>query len=229
MNMAKPMYQGTLTITGNPNIKPWHIVFLYDAVNQMWGPFEVEQVIHSFNSQSGFTTTITPNAYMTHRNLQEVWDTQYMSTFGAIESAEAWYRGILGGLSAAVTVGILKSIANPIQSFVSEFVSSMAGGVGALTRIAPAAAVLYTTGKAILDIARVKYVGAVARASMLGGWNPITIVPLMYHGKPYLAGLEGAYWGDNVYTYILGQLEENPEYIVQMYPSIIDPKKELMK
>lgn len=51
----------------------------------------------------------------------------------------------------------------------------------------------------------------------------------MYHGKPYLAGLEGAYWGDNVYTYILGQLEENPEYIVQMYPSIIDPKKELMK
>jgi len=229
MNVAKPMYQGTLTITGNPNIKPWHVVFLYDAVNQMWGPFEVEQVVHSFNPQTGFTTTITPNAYMTHRSLQEVWDTQYLSTFGAIESAEIWYRGILGGLATTITTSLIKTVADPIKSFVSKTFSSLSGTVGTVSRLAPWAVAGYMIAKTALRLKEIQYVGAIARASLLGGWNPITIVPLMYQGKPYLAGVEGAYWGDNVYTFILGQLEENPEYIIQMYPSIIDPKKDLMK
>ena len=50
----KDLYSGELIITGEPALKPYDQVFLYDSYNDMAGPFEVEQVTHIFSQETGF-------------------------------------------------------------------------------------------------------------------------------------------------------------------------------
>ena len=57
----KEMYSGQLLIIGDPTVKPYDYVFMSDIKNNMSGMFEVEQVIHTFNKEVGFITSITPN------------------------------------------------------------------------------------------------------------------------------------------------------------------------
>lgn len=69
----RKMYGGYIKIWGRPSIKPYDIVYLNDLNSQMFGPIEVAEVIHDFNTESGFTTTIIPNAVITVRNQDKVY------------------------------------------------------------------------------------------------------------------------------------------------------------
>ncbi len=57
----KDLYQGEIVITGEPAMKPYDQVFLFDTYNDMAGAVEVEQVTHIFSSETGFVTVITPD------------------------------------------------------------------------------------------------------------------------------------------------------------------------
>ena len=48
-------------ITGEPQLKPYDAVFLYDSYNDVSGPIEVEQVTHIFSQETGFVTSIVPD------------------------------------------------------------------------------------------------------------------------------------------------------------------------
>ena len=55
----KDLYSGEIVITGEPEIKPYDQIFLYDTYNDLTGPIEVEQVTHIFSQETGFVTVIT--------------------------------------------------------------------------------------------------------------------------------------------------------------------------
>jgi len=57
----KDLYTGEIVITGEPEMKPYDQVFLFDSYNDMGGPVEVEQVTHIFSQETGFVTVITPD------------------------------------------------------------------------------------------------------------------------------------------------------------------------
>ena len=57
----KDLYTGEIVITGEPEMKPYDQVFLFDSYNDMGGPIEVEQVTHIFSQETGFVTVITPD------------------------------------------------------------------------------------------------------------------------------------------------------------------------
>lgn len=61
----KDIYSGELVVLGNPDIQPHDLVYLADVYTRMYGMFEVEQVIHHFTPETGFITSITPNAVVT--------------------------------------------------------------------------------------------------------------------------------------------------------------------
>ncbi len=50
-----------LSITGEPQLKPYDVVYLYDSYNDVSGPIEVEQVTHIFSQETGFVTSIIPD------------------------------------------------------------------------------------------------------------------------------------------------------------------------
>lgn len=56
----KKGYRGSIVILGNPKIKPYDVCYIFDTFTEMYGPVEVEQVVHRLSHQSGFVTEITP-------------------------------------------------------------------------------------------------------------------------------------------------------------------------
>lgn len=63
----KAGYRGNIVIMGNPRIKPHDVCYIFDEYTDMFGPIEVEQVVHTFNQERGFITEITP-AMLVHVN-----------------------------------------------------------------------------------------------------------------------------------------------------------------
>jgi hypothetical protein len=57
----KDLYSGEILITGEPQLKPYAVVYLYDSYNDVSGPVEVEQVTHIFSQETGFVTSIIPD------------------------------------------------------------------------------------------------------------------------------------------------------------------------
>lgn len=57
----RPMYRNNLLIIGRV-IKPWDIIYLKDDFVDMWGPVEVERVVHHYSVNTGWVTNIIPHA-----------------------------------------------------------------------------------------------------------------------------------------------------------------------
>jgi hypothetical protein len=55
------MYQGSLVLLGDPDIKPNDVIFIDDYYTNMHGPIEVRDVTHHFSHETGFITTVTPD------------------------------------------------------------------------------------------------------------------------------------------------------------------------
>lgn len=58
---VKDMYQGSLTVLGNPAIKPYDRISIYDMYESMTGIFEVKSVVTSISAEHGFITTVEPD------------------------------------------------------------------------------------------------------------------------------------------------------------------------
>lgn len=57
----KEMYQGQLTIIGDPTVKPNDRMIITDTINGINGQTLVRDVVHVFSSDDGFKTVITPD------------------------------------------------------------------------------------------------------------------------------------------------------------------------
>ena len=60
-NSLREMYKGQLIVMGDPTLKPFDAIFMHDIYNEMSGNAEVEEVVHSFNLETGYTCSITPD------------------------------------------------------------------------------------------------------------------------------------------------------------------------
>lgn len=61
----KDIYGGEIMILGDPSVRPHDLVNIGDVYNRIYGMCEVEQVVHHFTPETGFVTSITPNAIVT--------------------------------------------------------------------------------------------------------------------------------------------------------------------
>lgn len=57
----KKMYRGSIVLKGDASYRPLNLIHIMDIPKKMSGLFEVREVVHSFNADSGFTTTLTPD------------------------------------------------------------------------------------------------------------------------------------------------------------------------
>jgi len=53
-------YQGQIILMGMPGIKPHDYIMISDSFAQLYGVALVREVVHSFNVNTGFTTSVTP-------------------------------------------------------------------------------------------------------------------------------------------------------------------------
>ena len=132
----KDIYDGEIVILGDPNIRAHDLIYIDDVYERMYGMFEVEQVVHHFTPETGFITSITPNAlvmindpgkWSTMAVLRNAWGAQSLRnlmrrTFGS----NAKNRG-LTALPADIE---LKDLEKMFESHVSNI--QYTGGASAL-------------------------------------------------------------------------------------------------
>jgi len=210
MNQIKPMYQGSLVLRGDATIRPWHYIHISDAVSQMSGVIEVEEVIHSMSSSGGFITTIKPNLVTSMRNTAAAIDTELMGLNATLNGltrkvGTAWtvlkVGGELAGAKYAVKTsfkwlvekGIASELGKRAVSFLTAF-TSMFVIVG--TTIA-AGGIKYKT------MEMKQFINA---ANMQLGNAPIIMSLLQYNGKAYSAGLEGIQYNRNASTIAISDI-----------------------
>lgn len=140
----KEAYKGDLCILGNPTIKPYDVCYIFDEYTDMFGPIEVEQVVHKFSQQNGFITEITPDL-MVHVNQWATLSTSDamgliaehglksigMQSLGSIVgSQQTPLASRIDGLGPALgTVSIATSVLN-FNPIVSLFFNSSENSIG---------------------------------------------------------------------------------------------------
>jgi len=78
----RDFYEGSITIIGNPKIKPYDNIEILDIGYALEGIAEVKSVNHLFDIENGFTTVITPQMRVDTslpENIAKTWNSyQYL-------------------------------------------------------------------------------------------------------------------------------------------------------
>lgn len=80
-NSVKDMYTGELCVLGDPSISVYDRVSIDDTYEDMTGSFEVESLVFSMNSETGFTTTIVPDVIVKTYGTREMEKQEYEKVF----------------------------------------------------------------------------------------------------------------------------------------------------
>lgn len=219
-NSLKRTYRGELVILGKPHLKPYDIIWLYDNYSDMAGPIEIEEVVHSFSSSTGFTTEVVPNMIVV---VKEEVTTLMVDAAGAFftEHLKDFTSGFLFGASTVVAGGLsgvlLKGRGAIAAGSGGARVAGAAGlgesglllgtgGAEILTEDDPegggsGTAGLLTgigTGAAFLVNPFVPAIAGIVAGALLykilkynATREPVLVTPLIKQGKPFVTGLEG--------------------------------------
>jgi hypothetical protein len=203
----REMYSGQMVMRGDPTIRPYHVLHLFDDVKQMHGPTEAKAVMHNFD-QSGFYTVVEPQLTARLRGAGSASDVSWMSFASQYSALYTWWQRLGSGFMEGAALGARVGLYSLAASFLGNTAASAAQGVG-LGRIGAglrilggasgplfaAATVLelaYTALNAAASSGRQnakQYIGLVTGAMDA---NPVMMMPLTYRGQSYTAGLTGA-------------------------------------
>jgi hypothetical protein len=127
----KDMYKGTLTVLGDPSLKPHDMCHMVDSVHEMNGPFLVKDVTHSFSMEEGFVSYISPDCVVVVDDMASIAHTTWLTSVGI--GAGSF---ILGKYLAARTMRKLLS-ANMLKSSMAWSEEALGKAMLKLTSILP--------------------------------------------------------------------------------------------
>ncbi len=201
MQSLKEVYRGSITITGNPDIKPYDVVYLFDDYSDLSGPVEVEQVIHKFSQDTGFITEITPDLYVTANEWVNMTATDMMSII--MEGTASKLTNSTPTLTEtaannAIPVGGAIAVGAVGTAVVASGSGVAAGAVAAGLMLNPLTAII--AGGLIVG----GYFLSQKLADFSDAGTPVIMHPLIHKGKPLIAGLP-LHKLDNVWSLDKGQ------------------------
>ena len=205
----KDMYSGTITILGDPTIKPYDQCFINDEYSDMFGPIEVEQVVHHFSHETGFITEITPDLVVSGNEFTTMTFAQVFSQMGLYRYVGAmllspYVKYLKVPVAAAAVVGIAgdkpaKSLANDpngqkqFKDTLTEILRSLnldSSGILPLI-VSFITRGLISSWPVLIATTIVAIFLSKTFISYSQDRQPVTINPLVVGKEPYLAGLKG--------------------------------------
>ncbi len=229
MTALKEIYTGDITILGNPHIQPYDVCFLNDFYNDMSGPFEVEQVIHTFSESTGFITQLVPDLFTS------IAETAQRTAIGALSAYSYHYLTEFIGYKWDSTFN------NVIRHFVE---GTWAQKYLVSDEVDPNLHYLTTTG-ALATLGAMTYAFPLFMAPVLlagyfiGGYLRdhaiIRVVPLFHKGIPYVTGLEGFRAPDSgdgileAYRLLRRSITEGVDAVADLWGFVNDPNKKNLK
>lgn len=203
-DFLKDMYRGELVVIGDPTIKPHDAMYIGDVYNEMFGTCFVEQVIHTFSAETGFITSITPDAAVTvqdHEALNMlIWGGGCAST-----ALGAWLiktMAIFGLKNAGVLAGTVGGFLAKVGTMASS--AKLAAVFGTAAKGASFAASAMETLSTALIAGGTAPILLLLVTAVIVGWclfskferylksaQCVNINLLTHHGKEFSAGING--------------------------------------
>lgn len=101
---VKDMYKGELIVMGDPTVKPHDMIYVGDNISDMHGTFLCKAVTHQFSFETGFISSIQPDAFVVNDDVALISMANWMQSFG-IGSATVIAARKLAGASARKMMG----------------------------------------------------------------------------------------------------------------------------
>lgn len=127
------IYEGDLVILGNPTIKPYDIVFIYDEYTRTIGPVQVRRIVHTFDASTGFISVITPDllttvtegALLTELQAMGLMSEYYLGFDNVIEASNNPFKGpkvdILKSFVGSKLLGVASLFGMKKMLFINQF------------------------------------------------------------------------------------------------------------
>jgi hypothetical protein len=187
-----------------PQLEPYHVLHLFDDAEEMFGPVEVDGVMHHFGAD-GFYTMATPKLLTHTRGADPTIDAMWMDQAGQFYNlyqavSHGFKAGVLGAGYAAVRAGAIQSLTTKAGGSLAGAGALSRGAVGLLGAsgvrsiigisnpigwISIVGSILSSYGKSVTE----QYAGMMAEIT---NTNPVMFFPLTRKAVPYVAGLNGA-------------------------------------
>ena len=203
------MYCGEVCILGDTAIKPYDRFYINDYYEDMMGHMEVEAVVYSMNSATGFTTTIYPDCIVRTDDNHEAARQLVSGTFFSslilgvsgrhmvIHSFARMNSSLVSSLGKIMT-GV---VASPADEALSLSVMSKFFKIDKVDDIASAVksigsgAVTYSSVIAAAALAATIYICTNNVKSSIGSFlkniQALTVYPITKQGRPLIAGMAG--------------------------------------
>ena len=236
------MYCGEVCVLGDTSIKPHDRFYINDCYEDMQGHMEVEGVVYSMNSTTGFTTTIYPDAIVrsddAHEPARRMVDGSFIGSCTLAVGARLGAISTFARLDSALIRGLTKAAgtlaASPIDDLLTAAgsllhinkASTVAGAASsALTATATCASFVTTAALAVGMYVVANNVKTWA-TNFLQDIQALTVYPITKDRRPLLAGMAGHKGSVYGYPYtkedgddsIQGLLVNSIEWINDKFP-----------
>jgi len=98
----KDMYDGEIVVLLDPNIDVHDTVYIYDDINEIYGPVGVKEVYHYFSMEHGAYTVIVPDLMSYPSNLEQTVELGYAAALYSV-----LVKTIIGGIFFSEAAGLL--------------------------------------------------------------------------------------------------------------------------
>ncbi len=204
------MYCGEICVLGDTSIKPYDRFYVNDVYEDMQGHMEVEGVVYSMNSSTGFTTTVYPDAIVrmsedTHESATRIVSGTMLSSFGISITGRLMGINTFARMDSKLLSALGKGIATATGTPIDELAAGVLGkfittGGGAQTYAAAAKSAL-AAGLSTASIATtvVAAIGIFVLANNAKSWfgsflkniNALSVYPITKNQRPLIAGMAG--------------------------------------
>ena len=200
-NSVKDMYEGELCILGDPSVKPFDRMDIVDTYEDMSGSVEVETVIFSMNSDTGFTTTIVPDVIARAGDCSQEIATQtltgnFVMSTGLIVTAKLGMKKLLETTGVNLAKKLLNTTGiSAIKTLIADTALGSILGEGASIELLGITIANPVGLVATIVAATCTYVFARNVKEMFYRWmkniQAITVYPIQKNQRPLIAGMAG--------------------------------------
>lgn len=195
---VKDMYDGELCIIGDSSIKPYDRFNITDIYEDMAGQMEVETVIFSMNSRTGFTTTIVPDCIVKSDDVEfetasRFITSNFLTAMGVsgvvrfaqmkmLESTGALMVSQLAGSSIIQTIGGMKVVGGLVSGSVDfAFLAASSGIIATAMACTVAAAGIFILTSNVKEMFY----------RLMKNIQALTVFPITKNQRLLVAGMAG--------------------------------------
>ena len=109
------LYSGNIVIYGDPSVKPHDFIFINDEITNLNGPATARDIVHTLSFETGFVTTIAPDAIVDPIN-----DAERKISVATITGTAFGYLQHIQFLKNALELEFVQNISQYVSEFTAE-------------------------------------------------------------------------------------------------------------